>query len=154
MYELCAVPVALIAGSIFVYWLYGRVLLHHITDDEILETIGFDWKSVREIQDELIATYSNKFGEPLPRVNSDLLYYKLKRWVEKGWVERMVEYSGPELNYLPVPKYRCVSKRPPTKRIKRKPNWMPRLLPITAANFRCFFYCREGYLLKSRPLSL
>ena len=147
MDQLCLGIVLLIIGPMLLYWLYGRVLLHHLTDEEILEVIGFDWKSVLEIQNELIATYSNKFGEPRPHLNSDFLYYKLTGWLNQGWVERTTESGGPTLNYLPIPKYKCVRKRPPTKRVKReKPSWMPRLLPITAANYRCFFISEKATL--------
>ena len=83
----CLYIIIAIVGLIFLYRLYGIIFLHRLTDEEIIELVGFQWKRTLQIKKEILKTYSNKWGGPRPSVNTGYIYITLARLKDEGLLE-------------------------------------------------------------------
>lgn len=111
----CCYGIFFILGVIFVYWLYGILFLPRLGVWDIIEAVGFQWKDIDEIRDEILVVHSNKWGPPRPYPSTEYLEQMLPALVKRGYLERREVHSKPDEKWFCKYEYRRTAKRRPVR---------------------------------------
>lgn len=69
--DCCYITIAL-CGTIFLYHLYGAIFFYYVTDEELIDLVGVDWKDINTIFDKMVAKHSSEWRTPKPSHLEDL----------------------------------------------------------------------------------
>ena len=57
----CCYLIIGICGAVFLYHLFGAIFFYYVTDEELIDLVGADWKDINTIFDEMISTHSSQW---------------------------------------------------------------------------------------------
>lgn len=116
----CWVVAILCLAITFAPQILGALFYHHLSDEEILDFIGDNWKDSIQIRIGLIDTHKNWFGGPFPYPSLKFLSKKLPKLVRQGYLENRESIRYEAGQYCVRIEYRVVSKKYRRKGPKNK----------------------------------
>lgn len=114
----CWIIILICLSIIFAPQILGALFYHHVSDEEIVNLIGNEWKDQLEIKLAIIEIYSTKWGGPVPYPSYKYLRKKLSKLVAAEYLEFRVIPRYEDGNTYEVVEYRQTHKKYPKKKPK------------------------------------